>query len=235
VGSEIDVESGRWRDETCHIGGRIDSYLEYLWKGWLLFGDEDLRSMWATHVAAFRKHVVMEEAGSLWCGRVDMHSGAVVARSYGALEAFFPGLLALSGDVDRARRLQESSHAMWTLHGLEPEGLDFQRMSVPRGQEAYHLRPEIIESAYHLFRATGDPRYREMGRTYLRDIMRSCRVDAGYAAVRDVRSMRLLDAMPSYFLSETLKYLYLLYSEEAATVIEDAVLTTEGHPLWKTW
>ena len=40
------MESGAWTNTDSHIGGRIDSYYEYLLKGWLLFGDEDYRHMW---------------------------------------------------------------------------------------------------------------------------------------------------------------------------------------------
>ena len=40
--------------------------------------------------------------------------------------------------------------------------------------------------------------------------------------------------MPSYFLAETLKYLYLLFSEEPVD-LEKVVFNTEAHPLRKTW
>ena len=46
VGSSINVESGKWTDPESHISGGIDSYYEYLWKCWLLFGDKDCLAMW---------------------------------------------------------------------------------------------------------------------------------------------------------------------------------------------
>ncbi|MEO8381917.1 MAG: glycoside hydrolase family 47 protein, partial [Acidobacteriota bacterium] len=45
AGEEIDVETGAWVSTASHVGGGIDSYYEYLLKGWLLFGDEDCRKM----------------------------------------------------------------------------------------------------------------------------------------------------------------------------------------------
>ncbi|MEY2483917.1 MAG: degradation enhancer, mannosidase alpha-like 2, partial [Verrucomicrobiota bacterium] len=40
VGSAINVETGAWTDNDSHVSGGIDSYYEYLWKCWLLFGDK---------------------------------------------------------------------------------------------------------------------------------------------------------------------------------------------------
>ena len=65
--------------------------------------------------------------GALWVGHVDMHTGKRTGSRYGALDAFYPGLLALSGDVERARRLQASSFAMWRVHGIEPEQYDYRK------------------------------------------------------------------------------------------------------------
>ena len=46
VGSEIDVETGKWTDPTAGIMGGIDSYYEYLLKASILFGDKDCARMW---------------------------------------------------------------------------------------------------------------------------------------------------------------------------------------------
>ncbi len=232
VGTVIDVESGEWQDRTSHVGGRIDSYYEYLFKGWLLFGDAELKAMWDLHIAAVHEHVAFEQSDGLWYGHVDMDSGEKLATRYGALEAFLPGTLALDGQLERARRLQQSGFAMWNLHGIEPEAIDFSTMTVPDGAAGYVLRPEVIESAYLLHRETGDPLYREMGRTFLSALIQHARTDEAYAAIADVRTMEQADSMESFFLAETLKYLYLLFAEGDPHSISEAVFTTEAHPLW---
>jgi mannosidase alpha-like ER degradation enhancer 2 len=135
----------------------------------------------------------------------------------------------LDGDLDRANRLQESGFRMWRLHGLEPEVLDYREMKVVGGE--YHLRPEIIESACYLHRKTGDPRYLEMGRVFLEGLVRHCRTEAGFAAIRDVQTMEQADAMETSFFVETLKYLYLLFAPDSAVDLDARVLTTEAHPL----
>jgi hypothetical protein len=168
----------------------------------------------------------------LWYGEAEMTTGARTATHYGALHAFLPGVLALDGDLERARRLQESGLRMWRLHGIEPEVLDYCSMAVVAA--GYPLRPEIIESAYVLHEVTGDPRYREMGRIFLDDLRRHCRTDAGYTVLESVVTREQGDLMPSYFLAETLKYLYLLYAPEALD-FGTVVFNTEAHPLRRTW
>jgi mannosidase alpha-like ER degradation enhancer 2 len=229
VGSAINVETGEWTERESHISGRIDSYYEYLLKAWKLFGDEDCRRMWDDHIAAINKYLAQEVRGELWYGYADMDTGKRTRSYYGALDAFFPAVLVLAGDVERAKRLQESGFKMWRRHGLEPEVFDYEKMQVVSGE--YHLRPEIIESAYYLRRRTGEGRYLEMGRVFLDDLVEHCRTAAAYAATKDVRTMEKLDAMESFLFAETLKYLYLLFAPDSAFDLDAHVLTTEAHPL----
>lgn len=229
VGERFDVESGEWTRTDSHIGARIDSYYEYLWKCWRLFGDRDCLAMWNTSIAAINRHLPEEVDGQLWYGHVDMASGARTASQYGALDAFMPGLLAYSGDLGRAARLQQSSMAMWNLHGIEPEAYDYRRGLVT--SPGYPLRPEIVESAWYLYRYTGDTAYRDMGRSLLDDFVRHTRTDAGFAALEDVVSKQKADDMESFVLAETFKYFYLLFADPATLDPEAVVLNTEAHPL----
>jgi Glycosyl hydrolase family 47 len=231
VGTAIDVRTGEWTERESHISARIDSYYEYLLKAWKLFGDEDCRRMWETHREAIHRYLADEVRSGLWYGYADMDTGKRTRTYYGALDAFFPAVLVLDGDVGRAQRLQESGFRMWQLHGLEPEVLDYREMKVVSGE--YQLRPEIIESAYYLRRRTGDPRFLDMGRVFLESLVKHCRTEAGFAAIKDVRTMEKADSMESFLFSETLKYLYLLFAPDSAFDLDAHVLTTEAHPLRK--
>src|SRR5439155_3530345 len=191
VGQSINVETGAWTNGDSHISGGIDSYYEYLWKCWLLFGDEDCREMWRASIPAVQKYLADEIAGELWYGYANMQSGARTATHYGALDAFFPALLALSGDLDRARRLQASSFKMWNVTGIEPEIYDYKEHRIVA--KTYHLLPEIIESTYYLHHFTHDPQYRKMGAKMFDDFVRYCRTDAGYAALNDVETKEKRD------------------------------------------
>jgi mannosidase alpha-like ER degradation enhancer 2 len=231
VGTWIDVPSGTWKNTSSHVGGAIDSYYEYLLKAWLLFGDEDFKRMYDEHMKAVHRYVADTTHGGLWYGRVDMFTGVRMATRYGALEAFFPAVLALEGDMTRARALQESGFRMWNLHGIEPEEIDYASMTVTGA--GYPLRPEIIESAYYLFLLTGEKQYREMGETFYRGLVRYCRTDAGFAHLKNVVTKEKGDAMESFFFAETLKYLYLLFAEKSAFDLNAHVLNTEAHPYRK--
>jgi len=233
VGTGINIETGAWADSTSHISACIDSYYKYLLKGWRLFDDKDCERMWRTSLDAINKYVAHEADTGFWYARVNMFTGQHVATRFGALEAFFPGVLALSGDLDRAKRLQASCYKMWTMFGIEPEELDYTTMKVIDG--AYHLRPEIIESAYHLYSSTKDPRYLEMGRAFLDDLVRYCKTGAGYAALRNVETKEKMDEMESFFLAETLKYLYLLFAPAETLDLQKVVFNTEAHPIRRTW
>ncbi len=233
VGTTIDVETGKWIDQTSHVSGMIDSYYEYLLKASLLFGDKDCERMWRTSIEALNRYVADEASTGLWYGHVDMNTGKRVATRFGALDAFFPAVLALSGDIDRARRLENSAYKMWNVAGVEPEELDYATMKIT--SPGYELRPEIIESAYYLYTYTKDPKYLEMGRTFFDGLVRYCRTDAGYAALSSVETKEKKDQMESFFFAETLKYLYLLYAPGKTLDLQKVVLNTEAHPLRRTW
>src|SRR5258708_7179913 len=153
VGTWINVETGKWTDTDSHISGAIDSYYEYLLKCAILFNDRDCRRMWTDSIAAINQYLRDETKGrmkpELWYGHADMNAGKRTATTYGALDAFFPAVLALSGDLNRASLLQESSYKMWMKHGIEPEEINYATMEVT--SPGYPLRPEIIESTYYLY------------------------------------------------------------------------------------
>ena len=229
VGQGINVETGAWTNTDSHISGGIDSYYEYLWKCWLLFGDKDCRDMWEASIPAVNKYLADEIGGEFWYGHGDMRTGKRTETTYRALDAFFPALLALSGDLGRARRLQASSFKMWNLYGIEPEILDYKTIHVVAG--SYHLRPEIVESTYYLYHYTGDPEYRHRGEKMFDDFVRYCRTDSGYAALTDVTSKQQLDEMESFVLAETFKYFYLLFAPAGTLEFDKVIFNTEAHPL----
>jgi ER degradation enhancer, mannosidase alpha-like 2 len=229
VGDEIDVETGKWADTDSHISGGIDSYYEYLWKCWKLFGDKDCRAMWNTSIAAVNRYLPDEVNGELWYGHADMNTGKRTATEYGALDAFFPAVLAFAGDLKRAQRLQASSYKMWDLYGIEPEVLNYKTMKVE--YPGYELRPEIVESTYYLYHFTHDPVYREHGRRMFDDFVKYCRTPDGYAALKSVITRQQRDDMESFVLAETFKYFYLLFAPPQTLDFDKVVFNTEAHPL----
>ena len=224
VGDEINVETGEWVSTTSHVGGGIDSYYEYLLKCAELFHDKQCRAMYDTSITSVNKYL----QDGAWYGEADMNTGKRTATEFGALHAFLPAVLALGGDVKRAKTLEDSCFRMWTQFGIEPEVIDYKTMEAK--YPGYQLRPEIIESAYYLYLDTHDPKYQQMGRTFFDAIKSECRTDTGYTTLRSVVTKEKGDLMPSYFLAETLKYLYLL-ADPKALDFKNVVFNTEAHPL----
>ncbi|MFY0696596.1 MAG: glycoside hydrolase family 47 protein [Balneola sp.] len=229
VGTTIDVETGEWQNKEAHISGMIDSYYEYALKSWLLFGDKDFRKIWKAHEPALEKYLLDEVATGTWYGRANMDTGERTATTYGALDAFMPGVLVLAGDIETAKKVQESNFKMWQLHGIEPEGLNYVDMEVTWA--GYPLRPENIESAYYLYQATGDEKYIEMGKVMFQSLIEYCKTEHGYAALSDVTTKEKSDDMESFFLAETLKYAYLLFADDEVFDLDKHVFNTEAHPM----
>lgn len=246
VGTRINVETGKWTNTDSHISAEIDSYYEYLLKCWLLFDDQDCKRMWDSSIRAINKHLADDFDRpdqqrpietpydlELWYGHADMATGKRTSPTYGALDAFFPAILALSGDARRAERLQTSSFKMWNLHGIEPEELDYQTMTVKHA--GYPLRPEIVESSYYLYQYTKNPKYLEMGASMFRDFVKHCRTDTGYAALKSVITKEKSDSMQSFLFAETFKYYYLLFSPPQKLNFKKVIFNTEAHPIKRTW
>jgi mannosidase alpha-like ER degradation enhancer 2 len=244
VGTWFNVETGKWTDTDSHISGAIDSYYEYLLKCWVLFDDQDCKQMWLDSIAVINKYLadeVMKEQKSpkgpfavwkLWYGHADMNTGKRTATTYGALDAFFPAVLALSGDLNRAKRLQASSFKMWKHAGIEPEEFNYMTESITSPR--YPLRPEIVESTYYLFHYTRDVGYQRDGEELWRDFVKYCRTEEGYAALKDVVTREKSDSMQSFLFAETFKYFYLLFAQPGTLDFDRVIFNTEAHPIRKT-
>jgi mannosidase alpha-like ER degradation enhancer 2 len=240
IGTHINVETGKWTNTDSHISAEIDSYYEYLLKCWLLFDDPDCKRMWLDSIAAINKYLADEfhreprrSSLELWYGHADMNTGARTASTYGALDAFFPAVLAMSGDLNRATSLQRSSFKMWNLHGIEPEELDYKKMEVT--SPGYPLRPEIVESTYYLYHYTKNPSYLMMGETLWKDFVKHCKTGEGYAALKSMITKERSDSMQSFLFAETFKYFYLLFAPPKTLDFDKVIFNTEAHPIRRKW
>jgi mannosidase alpha-like ER degradation enhancer 2 len=142
-------------------------------------------------------------------------------------------VLVLAGDVRRAAQLQESCMKMWNAYGIEPEDFDYAAMKAARPR--FFLNPEIFESAYYLYMATGDPYYRKMGQALFDSLKTYCRVPDGYCELKNVLTKERSDRMETYFFAETLKYLYLLFAPPETLDFKSVTFNTEAHPIRRTW
>ena len=165
--------------------------------------------------------------------QADLYTGASRAFWLDSLSAFYPGLLATTGNLEEATQTHLLATALWTRYSALPERWSISTGSIESGLSWWGGRPEFIESTYHLYRATRDPWYLHVGEMTLRDIKRRCWTSCGWAGLQDVRNGDLSDRMESFFLGETTKYLFLLFDQDHPLNKLDApfVFSTEGHPL----
>ena len=97
------------------------------------------------------------------------------------------------------------------------------------------LRPETVESLFLLHRITGDKKYQEYGWKIFQAFEKYTKIeDGGYSSIRNVKDTNnpgFRDKMESFFLGETLKYLFLLFSDDEIIPLNKYVFNTEAHPL----
>ncbi|KAF9582875.1 mannosyl-oligosaccharide alpha-1,2-mannosidase [Lunasporangiospora selenospora] len=97
------------------------------------------------------------------------------------------------------------------------------------------LRPETVESLFYLWRLTGDEKYRHWGWEIFESIEKYTKVSTGgYSSIHDVRSadhIQSRDKTETFFLAETLKYLYLLFGPDYVLPLDKYVFNTEAHAL----
>ena len=263
IGSNIDPETGRWTNPFTGLGAGIDSYFEYAFKAHILLSgsdpppadepiDDSLAPFWPklmtnTHhdpqsflhvwqscYEAIKRHLYRGKSHTYpHFIQGDLFTGAARALWMDSLSAFFPGLLAIAGDVEDAIENHVLFTALWTRYSAMPERWSPATAGIDGGLGWWLGRPEFIESTYHIYRATRDPWYLHVGEMTLRDIQRLCWVPCGLSGLQDVRTGELNNRMESFFLGETAKYLFLLFDPDHPFNHLDApfVFSTEGHPL----
>ncbi|EGO55952.1 hypothetical protein NEUTE1DRAFT_68020 [Neurospora tetrasperma FGSC 2508] len=97
----------------------------------------------------------------------------------------------------------------------------------------YILRPEAIESIFLLYRMTGKEDLRELAWQMFESIVKATETELAYSAISDVTvkgPTQKMDSMESFWLAETLKYFYLVFSPPDLVDLDEYVFNTEAHP-----
>eukprot|EP00668_Euglena_longa_P044757 GGOE01060213.1.p1 GENE.GGOE01060213.1~~GGOE01060213.1.p1 ORF type:complete len:539 (+),score=172.48 GGOE01060213.1:125-1741(+) len=235
--------TGAAATSTYSIGAFGDSAYEYLLKLWVLDGDSRALDMFRAAKAGIKRSLLIHTPRGVAVG---VNNGAQLAHEVEHLTCFAGGMFAMAhhygvGDPDDlsiAEGIAAFCHQMHsTQTGLPPDTAFLQDGGAVASRDPkYILRPETVETYFYLWRITHKPIYREWGWALFEACDRWLKVDGGYAGMKNVNVPRegLNDKMESFWLAETLKYLFLLFSEDSAISLEDFVFNTEGHPLRRT-
>jgi mannosidase alpha-like ER degradation enhancer 2 len=273
-GKHICTSRGEWTESLSGIGSNSDSFYEYLVKHYVVFPDD--HDFWYQTLSAYGG-IHNESRLGEWYGDVDVQrgvsSGGGAKRTFEALMAFYPGMQVLLGELTPAARSLNSFFLVREHLGFLPERFSYAFWKIDPAGGKHLLRPEILESAYFMHRATKGFQQQSRRRKSsslissssssssqdssgwqwaadfaLQRLDKVTRTECGFASIDDVspvhtgsvhlahdsKSKLLFDEMPSYFLSETLKYLYLTFDEDNVLHTDqdrDWIFTTEAHPV----
>lgn len=113
VGNHINVDTGKWTGLDATIGSGVDSYFEYLVKGAILLNRADLIDQFRTYQRAIDKYLFFDN----WFFWANMNKGHKTLPLFSSLEAFYPGLLTLTGDIDQAIKIVNNYNIIWRQFG----------------------------------------------------------------------------------------------------------------------
>lgn len=231
VADTIDAETGKWLSRRATIGPPSDSYFEYLYGGWRLFGDADFKHWYDVHADAIVRHQAEQVNGLLWFANVDFETGVRIDTHQSELAAFYAGLLAKAGDLSRARAYLESWAAVQRRFAVLPEGFDYGTFKTTRVSN--ELRPEFADSCLSLFVHGGGEEERRLAHLHYLNMTRTSRAKYGYTIIDDITTlpMRKGDLCPGYWWAEQMKYYWLLFSDTPRFDYQNHYLSTEGKVL----
>ena len=233
---------------TVTLGALGDSYYEYLLKEWLQDRSRtDKLKEFQFAANAIRERMLVPTAHPNTLFVVELEQGHKIYKM-DHLVCFLPAVFALgahygalpSDYMGTAESILETCILMYELtpSGLAPEitklGEDGQLYVVPADTHNL-LRPETVESLFTLYRLTRKERYREAAWAIFEAFKKHSRVPTGgYTSIKDVfhpaqPTRGPMDEMPSYWVAETLKYMWLTFND-GEIPLDKWVFTTEAHP-----
>ncbi|XP_016952362.1 endoplasmic reticulum mannosyl-oligosaccharide 1,2-alpha-mannosidase [Drosophila biarmipes] len=251
----INANTGTFRNyATISLGARGDSYYEYLLKQWIQTGRKDNDNLILDYMQAVDgvlTQLMRRTPREHWVYIGELINGKDFKPKMDHLTCYLPGTLILghqNGMPDShlilARDLMDTCYQTYMMNPTHLAAeISYFALTEKDDQDIYvkpndaHnlLRPEFVESLYYFYSITGNRTYQDMGWTIFQAFETHAKVNAGYTSmgnVKNAQNTRLRDLMESFWMSETLKYFYLLFSDDRKEIdLEQWVFNSEGHPL----
>ncbi|KAJ8938578.1 hypothetical protein NQ314_011437 [Rhamnusium bicolor] len=257
----INANTGQFRSyATITLGARGDSYYEYLLKQWIQTGKviDYLKDDYVTSIEGIEKHLVRRTVPNnfVFIGEL-LAGGKDFKPKMDHLTCYLPGTLALGvhhglpkNHMKLADDLLTTCYQTYaqqptflapeiTYFNINIQGENSNDIYVKTNDAHNLLRPEFIESLWYMYQFTSNTTYQDWGWQIFQGFENYTRVVNGYTSIGNVRntvSVRPKDMMESFFLSETLKYLYLLFSDNPKLLdLDKYVINSEAHPFTHTY
>ncbi|XP_014087995.3 endoplasmic reticulum mannosyl-oligosaccharide 1,2-alpha-mannosidase [Bactrocera oleae] len=249
----INANTGTFRNyATISLGARGDSYYEYLLKQWLQTGrktDDFLIVDYMRAIDGVLTKLLRRTPKEQHVYIGELINGKDFKPKMDHLTCYLPGTLLLghkfgmpTSHLLLARDLLETCYQTYMRQPtqLAPE-ISYFALTTNEEQEIYvkpndaHnlLRPEFVESLYYFYALTGNRTYQDMGWNIFQAFEKHTKVAYGYTSIGNVKHIfntRLRDMMESFWLGETLKYFYLLFSDNRKEIdLDKWVINSEAH------
>ncbi|KAL4079416.1 glycoside hydrolase family 47 protein [Scleroderma citrinum] len=260
-GQLVDPSTGDAVNGYVSWGAESDSYFEYLIKYARLINNNSYADAWLTAVNSSIETLAKRSTAGNWLYLADYNDGEILHVG-SHLACFYGGNWILGGKLTNNDNIVSMGlslvDACWntyasTATGIGPE--EFAYISSDGGYtggsspdanqtafynkhgfyitDAYYiLRPEVLESNFYAWRATGDIKYWNNAISAIRSFQDYLRTSVAYTGLTDVndRNSSRFDEMESFWFGETLKYLYLTFDDPQYISLDDYVFNTEAHP-----
>ena len=253
----VDPASGRCAGGAFSLNGLTDSYFEYLVKLWVFLGgyDSTMAKKYRDHydeatdsIRSYLVHITPQNKLTILGG----YERGMKSQRMEHLACFAGGMFALGATAhntsktpnhDSAAHLElakDITHTCYEMYHRTPTHVGPETIrGLSSGPDDYYvearhsiLRPEAVESIFYLWRTTHDKKYRDWGWEMFQGIEKYCKAEGGYSGIQDVYNTETGkdDSQPTWFLAETLKYLYLLFAPDNVIPLDKYVFNTEAHP-----
>lgn len=99
------------------IGAGVDSFYEYLVKGSIMLNRPELMEIFKEAKVAIDKYLSKND----WHIWASMTKGLVTIPVFQSLDAYWPGMLSMVGDIPNAMKSIYNYHSVWKQYGFLPE------------------------------------------------------------------------------------------------------------------
>ncbi|WP_421731107.1 glycoside hydrolase family 47 protein [Brevundimonas sp.] len=235
MAANIHAETGLFTSRNASIDVYADSFYEYLWDSWEMFGDTEMKTAAQECMAAMVAHQGHRYDGKLWFPMVDYETGAVTNTSQTVLGAYLAGLLGQVGLKTEGDDFLATYTAMQEKYVIIPESTEV-TTGVARTTRT-GLRPEFADACLNLWLGAPsgqrDERYRALTAIHYRNMKVTSKAEFGYTALKDIttRPMTQGDNCPGYWWSEQMKYYYLMFADCPRVDLDRLQLSTEANVL----
>jgi mannosyl-oligosaccharide alpha-1,2-mannosidase len=241
--------------------GGSDSFWEYLIKYGQLIGSTKIYiPTWVDAVKSSVEHLITKPDGTkVDVLYLSIFNDTAVIPRFSHLGCFAGGNWILGGKllnspaiVEYGIKITQGCMNTYTssVTGIGPEQFSFKTSSggthgvniydEPFYQEhgfnyraaEFYLRPEVLESAFYAYRATGDTIWQDLAWDAFQNILKYCKAPAALAEIKMVNSTSTeqFDESESFLYAELYKYLFLIFDDPQKISLDKYVFNTEGHP-----